>query len=191
MYNIVVFASGSGSNALNLIRHFNGQGFAEVKAVFCNKKNAGVLEKAQQAGVPTRVFNRGDYYETDTVIQEVAAYKPDIIVLAGFLWLVPESFIHAFEGKIINLHPSLLPKFGGKGMYGHFVHEAVLAAGEPRTGISVHLVNAEFDKGEIIYQDSFEILPGSSVSDIESQIHQLEHIGLPIAVEQFLSKRKI
>lgn len=189
MYNIVVFASGSGSNALNLIRHFNGKGFAEVKAVFCNKKNAGVLEKAEAQGVPSRVFNRHEYYETDTIIQEVEALQPDIVVLAGFLWLVPVRFIEAFEGKIINLHPSLLPKYGGKGMYGHFVHEAVLAAGEKETGITVHLVNSEFDKGEMVYQDKFIIPPGADVSTIEQMIHQLEHKGLPLAVEAFLKKR--
>jgi phosphoribosylglycinamide formyltransferase-1 len=191
MYTIIIFASGSGSNALNLIQHFNGKGFAEVKAVFCNKKHAGVLDKAQRENVETVVFDKQAYYETDEVIQKVRKYKPDIIVLAGFLWLVPADFIEAFDGIIINLHPSLLPKYGGKGMYGHHVHEAVLAAGESRTGISIHLVNSEFDKGEVIYQDSFEIPKGADVQQIEAMIHQLEHKGLPIAVEQFLSRRKM
>lgn len=173
---------------MNLIRHFNGKGFAEVKAVFCNKKNAGVIEKAEAHGVPCRVFNRHEYYETETVIEEVRALQPDVVVLAGFLWLVPVQFIEAFEGKIINLHPSLLPKYGGKGMYGHFVHEAVLAAGEKETGITVHLVNHEFDKGEVLYQEKFVIPQGADVPAVEQLIHQLEHKGLPMAVETFLKK---
>lgn len=190
MHNIVIFASGSGSNALNLIKHFNKGNFAKVRAVFCNRKQAGVIEKALDNGVDVEVFGKDDFYASDTVIRKVDALKPDIIVLAGFLWLVPSDFIRHFEGRIINLHPSLLPKYGGKGMFGHHVHEAVLEAGEPETGISIHLVNEEFDKGEIIYQDKFRIQAGSTVSDIEAQIHELEHKGLPLAVEKFLSEKK-
>jgi len=188
MHRIVIFASGSGSNALNLIRHFNGGDFAKVVSVFCNKPEAGVIAKAEAESVPVDVFTRQDFYQSNTVIDKVAALKPDIIVLAGFLWLVPGSFIQAFDGKIINLHPSLLPKFGGKGMYGHHVHEAVLAAGETITGITIHLVNEEFDKGEIIYQDQFEIPEHATVSLVEQHIHKLEHKGMPIAVEQFLKR---
>ena len=188
MNRIVIFASGSGSNALNLIRHFNGGDFAQVVCVLCNKPEAGVIAKAEAESVPVEVFNRHDFYQSNNVIDKVAALKPDIIVLAGFLWLVPTAFIQAFDGKIINLHPSLLPKFGGKGMYGHHVHEAVLAANEKVTGITIHLVNEEFDKGEIIYQDQFEIPENATVSDIEQHIHQLEHRGMPIAVEQFLKR---
>ena len=188
MYRIVVFASGSGSNALNLIRHFNQGNFARVEAVFCNKAGAGVIEKAETERVPVHLFNRHDFYQSDNVIHQVEALKPDIIVLAGFLWLVPADFIQYFNNKIINLHPSLLPKYGGKGMYGHFVHEAVLAAGERETGITIHLVNEEFDKGEILYQDKFEIPENATLEDVERRIHQLEHIGMPIAVEQFLKR---
>ncbi|MCC6818516.1 MAG: phosphoribosylglycinamide formyltransferase [Bacteroidia bacterium] len=191
MFNIVVFASGSGSNALNLIKYFNSKDFAEVKVVFCNKKNAGVIEKAQQQNVETVIFNRDDFYSSDKIIQQVKKYQPDVIVLAGFLWLVPKDFIQAFDNQIINLHPSLLPKFGGKGMYGHFVHEAVLAANEKRTGITIHLVNSEFDKGEILYQSSFEIPEHANIQLIEDKIHQLEHEGLPLAVEEFLLKRNL
>ncbi|MFM6984640.1 MAG: phosphoribosylglycinamide formyltransferase [Chitinophagaceae bacterium] len=188
MHRIVIFASGSGSNALNLIRHFNSGDFARVVGVFCNKPDAGVIHKAEAEQVEVTLFNRNDFYHTEEVISKVAALQPDIIVLAGFLWLVPSSFIKAFDGKIINLHPSLLPKFGGKGMYGHHVHEAVLAAGEKYTGITIHLVNEEFDKGEKIYQDQFEIPANATVSDVEQLIHQLEHKGMPIAVEQFLKR---
>lgn len=188
MHKIVIFASGSGSNALNLIQYFNKGQFARVEAVFCNKQNAGVIQKAIDHQVDVVVFNREDFYSETTVINKVQSYHPDIIVLAGFLWLVPTNFIQAFDRKIINLHPSLLPKFGGKGMYGHHVHEAVLEAGEKETGITIHLVNEEFDKGEIIYQDTFQIPENANVSIIESMIHQLEHKGMPIAVENFLTK---
>lgn len=186
MKRIVVFASGNGSNAVNLIDHFGKGEFARVVAVFCNKKTAGVIAKAEDRNVPVKLFGKEAFYETNEVIEAVKRLNPDIIVLAGFLWLVPVAFIKAFEDRIINLHPSLLPKYGGKGMYGHHVHEAVLAAGEKETGISVHMVNREFDKGKVIRQAKFNIVPGSTVADIESEIHKLEHIVLPEAVEQFL-----
>lgn len=191
MRNIVIFASGNGSNALNLIKHFNGKGLAQVKAVFCNKKEAGVLEKAISHGVDAIVFNKSDFYSSDNVIQAVVNYQPDLIVLAGFLWLVPADFIESFDGRIINLHPSLLPKYGGKGMFGHHVHQAVLDAGEKTTGITVHLVNTEFDKGEIIYQASFEIPENATLELVEAKIHELESVGLPKAVENFFHKLKI
>jgi phosphoribosylglycinamide formyltransferase-1 len=186
MKRIVIFASGSGSNALNLIQYFNQGSAAKVVAVFSNKKEAGVVQKAIDNHVDLMCFNRHDFYQSNNVIDLVNSCQPDIIVLAGFLWLVPENFIQAFDGLIINLHPSLLPKYGGKGMYGHHVHEAVLAAGEQETGITVHLVNAEFDKGEVIYQDRFQIHDNDNLESVEEKIHQLEHKGLPIAVERFL-----
>lgn len=188
MHRILVFASGNGSNALNLIDYFRKEDFASVVAVFSNKQSAGVVQKAKERHIDVHCFNRHDFYESRNVIELVKGYKPDLIVLAGFLWLVPEEFINAFEGKIINLHPSLLPKFGGKGMYGRRVHEAVLEAGEKETGISIHLVNKEFDKGELIYQDKFTIFGNETVEEIESRIHELEHRGLPLAVEKFLGK---
>ena len=171
---------------MNLIQYYKANGKAEVLAVYCNKANAGVLEKAQQEHVPTRVFNRQDYYESDLIIQEIQSLQPDLIVLAGFLWLVPVSFIQAFEGRIINLHPSLLPKYGGKGMYGHHVHEAVLAAKESHTGITIHKVNEQFDKGEIVFQTAFPILNHYGLAEVEAQIHQLEHQFLPIVVDGVL-----
>lgn len=183
---IIVFASGSGSNALNLIRYFNSGDLAEVVAVYCNKPGAGVVQKAHDEHVEVVLFNREDYYQSDEVIARVREHCPDLIVLAGFLWLVPGNFIRAFQGKIINLHPSLLPKYGGKGMYGHHVHEAVLAAGEKETGITVHWVNEEFDKGKIIYQDRFTIDESDDLESVEKKIHQLEHKGLPLAIEGML-----
>jgi len=185
---IVIFASGSGSNALNLIQYYKANQMAEVLMVFCNKAEAGVLSKAQAEQVPTRVFNRHDFYETDRIIQEVSALSVDVVVLAGFLWLVPAAFIRAFEGKIINLHPSLLPKYGGKGMYGHHVHEAVLAAKETHTGITIHLVNEQFDQGEIVFQTAFPIQAGDGLAEVEAKIHALEHQYLPIVIDGFLNQ---
>jgi phosphoribosylglycinamide formyltransferase-1 len=185
--HIVIFASGSGSNALNLIEYFNGGDKAKVVAVFSNKKEAGVVQKAIDKQVDVRCFDRMDFYQTTHVIDWVKAYKPDIIVLAGFLWLVPMDFIKAFEGIIINLHPSLLPKYGGKGMYGHHVHNAVLEAGEKETGITIHTVDEEYDKGDILCQKSFEIFPEDNLNSVESKIHMLEHEFLPLTVQQFLA----
>lgn len=186
MKRIVIFASGSGSNALNLIRHFNSDDKARVVAVFTNKQDAGVVQKAIDNQVDVVFFNRDNFYNSDMVINKVSAYEPDIIVLAGFLWLVPIDFIKAFHDKIINLHPALLPKFGGKGMYGSRVHKAVLEAGEKETGITVHIVNEAYDEGEAIWQESFLIAPGDSVEKIEERIHALEHRVLPKAIEKFL-----
>lgn len=185
---IVIFASGSGSNALNLIQYFNSSETAVVNAIFTNNKNAGVIAKAIDNRVAVQRFNKSDFYETTQVIDWVEIYNPDIIVLAGFLWLVPSSFIEHFEGKIINLHPSLLPKFGGKGMYGKNVHQAVLEAHETETGITIHKVNKEYDKGEILCQAKFIIEPSDDISIIESKIHQLEFIHLPKTIETLLAK---
>jgi phosphoribosylglycinamide formyltransferase-1 len=186
--HIVIFASGSGSNALNLIQYFNSGDKARVVAVFTNKKEAGVVQKAIVNQVDVRVFDRMDFYETSHVVDWVDAYRPDIIVLAGFLWLVPQNFIQAFEGKIINLHPALLPKYGGKGMYGHHVHNAVLEAGEKETGITIHMVNEQYDKGVILNQQRFDVLPEDNLNSIETKIHMLEHQFLPLTVEHFLFK---
>jgi phosphoribosylglycinamide formyltransferase-1 len=183
---IVVFASGSGSNALNLIQYFNTSNTAVVSAIFTNNKNAGVIPKAIENRVALQRFNKYDFYETTQVIDWVKIYKPDLIVLAGFLWLVPASFIEQFDGKIINLHPSLLPKFGGKGMYGRNVHQAVLEAYETETGITIHKVNKEYDKGEILCQARFIIEPNDDIITIESKIHQLEFIHLPKTIETLL-----
>lgn len=168
------------------MRFFEGHPTAEVSAVFTNKRTAGVIDKTLNARVAVQYFNRSDFYETDRVIELVKQYNPSIIVLAGFLWLVPASFIHAFEGRIINLHPSLLPKYGGKGMYGHFVHEAVINAGETESGITIHKVNAEFDKGEIVFQASCAVSEHETPDSLAGKIHTLEHENLPKTIEKLL-----
>lgn len=185
--HVVIFASGNGSNALNLIRYFENNKDIAVSAIFCNKANAGIIQKAIDNRIAIQLFNKEDFYNNSTIIEKVNQYAPNVIVLAGFLWLVPQNFIQAFTGKIINLHPSLLPKYGGKGMYGHHVHEAVLNANETETGITIHLVNEEFDKGEILFQAKCHITENDSIETISSKIHDLEHEHLPLIIERFLN----
>ncbi|MES2617539.1 MAG: phosphoribosylglycinamide formyltransferase [Bacteroidota bacterium] len=186
--NIVIFASGSGSNAENIIRYFDNHPTVKVSAVFTNNRQAGVINKALNAGVAVQIFNKADFTTTDKIIDMVNQYNPSIIVLAGFLLLVPRNFIQAFDNKIINLHPSLLPKYGGKGMYGHYVHEAVLNAGETESGITIHKVNAEFDKGEIVFQATCAINENDSVETLAAKIHLLEHEHLPPVIEKLLNE---
>ena len=185
---IIIFASGAGSNALNIIHYFNEHPEAEVAAVFTNKKSAGVIEKTIEQRIALQYFNKADFYTSNRVIDLVKQYQPDLIVLAGFLWLVPENFINAFENKIINLHPALLPKYGGHGMYGHFVHEAVIKNGETETGITIHKVNTEFDKGEIIFQAKCHVNDTDSADTLAKKIHFLEHQHLPLVIAQILKK---
>jgi phosphoribosylglycinamide formyltransferase 1 len=189
MFRIVVFASGTGSNAMNLIKHFNSGNHAKVVLLASNKSDAPVLKKAEEHHVETYVFGKKDFYESENVIQKIQDCKPDLIVLAGFLWLVPQSFIKAFPDLIINLHPSLLPKYGGKGMYGQNVHNAVLSAKEQYTGITIHMVNEDYDKGAVIYQNQFDIEANDDLSSIQNKIHQLEQRGLPLAIEGLMKKR--
>lgn len=186
MKNIVVFASGSGSNALNLIRHFRQGERARVVAVFCNNPGAGVIAKARQEEVPVVLFNRSELNEAGRLDSELQHYRPDVIVLAGFLWLFPGRLISAYPDKIVNIHPALLPAYGGKGMYGNRVHEAVLANAEKKHGVTVHLVNEQYDKGAILRQESFDVPAGATLDDITARIHAIEYRIFPEAVEQLL-----
>ena len=147
MKKIAIFASGSGSNAENIINYFQNDAENVVKIVFCNKPNAYVLERAKRLNVPTFVFGREDFYHSDMVLNELKRLDIDIIVLAGFLWKVPDAIIEAYRERVVNIHPALLPSYGGKGMYGMKVHESVIAAGEKESGITIHYVNDHYDEG--------------------------------------------
>ena len=149
---IAVFASGSGTNAENLIRYFSNSGRAKVELVLCNNPVAGIIERARNLGVPSVVFNRKDFYESTMVLNQLLEKKIDLVVLAGFLWLIPWNIIATFEKKIINIHPALLPGFGGKGFYGMKVHQAIIDSKSLLSGITIHYVNEKFDEGEIIFQ---------------------------------------
>jgi phosphoribosylglycinamide formyltransferase-1 len=171
---IVVFASGSGSNAVKLCRTTLNHADIKVVALFCNNPNAGVIEKMKEFDVPVVLFNKTDFRNEAEFLEKLNQYQPDLISLLGFLWKIPAYLVDAFPAKIVNLHPALLPKFGGKGMYGHFVHEAVKAANEKETGISVHYVNENFDEGEIIAQFKVDLNPNDTAESIADKIHILE-----------------
>ncbi|MBL4678410.1 MAG: phosphoribosylglycinamide formyltransferase [Mucilaginibacter sp.] len=187
---IAIFASGSGSNAQKIMEHFKKHNDAEVVLILTNNPQAYVLQRADNFEVPSHIFTRHEFYETDEIISLLKNLQVDIIVLAGFLWLVPQSLLQAFPNKIINLHPALLPKFGGKGMYGDNVHKAVLAAGEEESGITIHFTNAEFDEGEIIHQSRFKIEPGDTLEMVKFKVQQLEHQHFPKVIEGLLKKMK-
>jgi len=185
---IAIFASGSGSNAQKIMEHFKYSDSAEVALVLSNNPEAFVLQRADNFEIPTHVFDRHDFYESDEVVNLLKRLDIDLVVLAGFLWLVPENLLKAFPNKIINIHPALLPKFGGKGMYGDKVHKAVLAAGEEEHGITIHFVNENFDEGEVIYQAKFRVEPGDTLEVIKFNGQQLEHLHYPKVIENLLKK---
>lgn len=186
---LVIFASGSGTNAENIIKYFKNSGTAEVIAVLSNNKGAKVLKRAYDLGVKALHFDRDAFYNTQEVHHVLKDMKPDLIILAGFLWLFPEHILKSFPDKVINLHPALLPKFGGKGMYGEAVHKAVVEHKEKETGITIHYVNPKYDEGNIIFQDSFEVSPGMTHIDIATKIHELEYRHLPVVIENLLKSQ--
>ena len=172
---IAVFASGNGSNAENIIRFFREKGSGgEVVLVVCNRREAGVVGRATALGVDVAILSRDELADRERVLAMFDARGVNCVVLAGFLLMVPPYLIRRYEGRMVNIHPSLLPKFGGKGMYGHHVHEAVVAAGECETGITVHLVSEEYDKGQILFQARVAVEPGDTAADVERKVRELE-----------------
>jgi len=192
-YRILIFASGSGSNAENIVRYFRekelrGEGRVEIVGILTNNAHAGVIERADRLGIPCEIFNREHWKNSDSMLELVGKYDADLIVLAGFLWKFPDFLIAQSNGKVINLHPALLPKFGGKGMYGMHVHEAVVAQGETETGITVHWVNEHYDEGNIIAQFTCKVENGDTASDVAEKIHQLEGAHFPAVVDSVLQQ---
>lgn len=183
---IVIFASGSGTNAENIIKYFQQTGTAQVAMVLSNKQDAKVLERAQNLNVEAKYFTRKELVSPDGVLAVLEEIKPDLIVLAGFLLKFPEPIIERFPNKIINIHPALLPNYGGKGMYGSFVHEAVISNKEAKSGISIHYVNEEYDEGAIILQKSVEITDEDTPETLAQKIHKLEYKWFPIVIEDLL-----
>lgn len=186
MKHIAIFASGSGSNAQKIIEHVENITDAEVSLVLSNNEQAYVLERASDMEIPAYVFNRELFYEGDQVHDILRDIGIDLIVLAGFLWLIPANILRSWPNRIVNIHPALLPKFGGKGMYGDRVHKAVIEAGEKETGITIHYVNEKYDEGEIIFQEKFNILPEDTPDTIAERIHVLEHKHFPLVIEKLL-----
>lgn len=185
MKNIILFASGSGTNAENIILHFNKTRTAKVVAVFSNNSNAKVLERARSLNVDSFVFSREDL-SAEIVLDKVRQFKPDLIVLAGFLWKFPQNIIESYPNKIINIHPALLPKYGGKGMYGMNVHNAILENKELETGITIHYVNEHYDEGEFIAQEKVSIKECLSAEEIAQKVHVLEQEFFPQVIEKLI-----
>ncbi len=184
--NLAIFASGNGTNAEAIMDHFKDDLTISVALVLSNNPNAGVLARAHRFGVPTIVFNR-EQFHGDVIVDKLKNIHVTHVVLAGFLWLVPENIIRAFSHRIINIHPSLLPKFGGKGMYGEYVHQAVVAAREMQTGITIHEVDTRFDEGKIIFQASCPVAPTDSAATIAAKVHALEYAHFPRVIAQWAS----
>ena len=189
MRNIAIFASGSGSNAENIIRYFKNHPQVRVDSVWSNKKEAFVLQRAKDLGIESRYFTREEFREPDLMIRELQSRNIDLVVLAGFLWLVPPAFVDAFT--IVNIHPALLPKYGGKGMYGSFVHESVVRNREKESGITIHLVNKEYDKGDHLLQMKCPVLPDDTPDKLAARIHELEYQYFPRAIEEFLNRNPV
>ena len=187
--NIVIFASGSGSNAQRLLEHFEHHPQIRVAALFSNNPKAYALKRAETYHVPALLFSRDAFYGTDEVLEQVKSFNPDLIVLAGFLWLVPQKFLQAFPDSIINIHPALLPKYGGKGMHGINVHTAVVQAGDEKSGITIHRVNEEYDKGEFILQEYCPVHPDDTPEELAARVLALEHKYLPEVVENLLLQK--
>ncbi|PKG53543.1 MULTISPECIES: phosphoribosylglycinamide formyltransferase [Olleya] len=187
MKRVVIFASGSGSNAENLIRFFQNRDNASVIQVLTNNPHAKVLDRCKKLKVSGLSFNKTAFTATDDVLNLLKVNQPDLIVLAGFLWKFPENILKHFPNKVINVHPALLPKFGGKGMYGMHVHESVVANKETETGITIHYVNEHYDEGAVIFQAKCEVLASDTALDVAEKIHELEMKHFPEVVNKLLS----
>lgn len=186
--NIAIFASGSGSNAERLTNYFSDNEHINISLFLTNNKNAGVIERGQRLGIPTVIFNKTAFAKTDKIVSLLVNQQVDYIVLAGFLWLIPANLLEVFSDKIINIHPALLPKYGGKGMWGHHVHEAVVNNKETETGITIHLVNEEYDKGKILFQAHCAISSTDSPAEVAKKVQELEHEHFPKILEEVLTK---
>ena len=183
---IAVFASGAGSNAQKIIEHFRNNPVVKIVLMACNNPEAGVLQIAKKENIPALIIEKDQFFRGDAYIKELKEKKIDLIVLAGFLWKIPDSLIKAFPDKIINIHPALLPKYGGKGMYGNAVHEAVIAAKEKESGISIHYVDELYDHGKIIFRATCPVLENDTAGSLAQRIHALEHEYYPKVIEEML-----
>lgn len=186
MKKIAIFASGSGSNAENIFNYFRENNEVEISLILTNNPKAFVLERSKKLGVPSLVFDREQFSKSDYVVNQLKDQKIDFIVLAGFLWLIPQNLIDAYPEKMINVHPALLPKFGGKGMYGDNVHKAVVEANESETGITIHYVNENYDEGGIVFQAKTDVLPSDTPDDVASKVHALEYEHFPKVIDSLL-----
>ncbi len=183
---IALFASGNGSNVQRIAEYFSDKGILEIAAIYCNKPNAHVLERARLLNIPSVLFNYSTFNNSTEILDDLLTRKVDWIILAGFLWLIPEYLIKAFPQKIINIHPALLPKYGGKGMYGNKVHESVINAGDTVSGITIHYVNQEYDAGQVIFQAFCNVSGEDTVDSLAQKIHELEYQHFPEIISKLI-----
>jgi phosphoribosylglycinamide formyltransferase 1 len=185
-FRIAIFASGSGTNAENIVHYFKNQKRVEISLILTNKSDAFVIQRAKRLNIPILIFNKDDFYKTRKVLDNLIENNIDLIVLAGFLWLIPENIIKSFEKRIVNIHPALLPDFGGKGMYGDYVHKKVVETGQTESGISIHYVNEHYDDGDIIFQAKCSVEKNDTPETLAKKIHQLEYENYPKVIEKLL-----
>lgn len=183
---IAIFASGSGSNAQRITEYFKDNDKVSVELFLTNNPQAGVIERGRKLSIPTLIFDKHTFSKTNKILELLKKLEIDFIILAGFLWLIPENLIKAYPNKIINIHPSLLPKYGGKGMWGHHVHEAVVANQENESGITIHFVNEHYDEGKVIFQSKCEVLPTDSPEEVARKVQILEHEYFPVVIEKII-----
>ena len=187
MHSIIIFASGRGSNAAAIIDYFKSNGKAKVALIVTNKADAGVVAISESEHIPFVIVDKNTIAEV-LLVEQIKEYKPSLLVLAGFLWKIPESLLHAFPGRIINIHPALLPSYGGKGMYGHHVHNAVIDAKDTESGITIHYVNEVYDEGNIIVQARCHVEQNDTADALAARIHKLEHFYYPRTIEYLLEQ---
>lgn len=190
MTRIAIFASGTGTNAENIIKHFRNHETIAVALIACNKPTAGVLSVAARENIPTLLIEKEQFFRGTGYLPELRQHHINFLVLAGFLWKIPNSLISAFPNAIINIHPALLPRYGGKGMFGMKVHESVVDAGEKESGITIHYVDEHYDNGDIIFQEKCTVSPGDTAETLAAKVHQLEYQHFPRVIEQVISLKK-
>lgn len=185
---LAVLASGNGTNAEEIFKYFKHHSSFSVQGLLTNNPKAHVIKRATRNNIPCRIFNREEFTNGDKILRTLQQWNIDAIILAGFLWLIPEYLIDQYQNRILNIHPALLPQFGGKGMYGMYIHQAVLDSGQKESGITIHLVNKHYDKGTIIFQERCTIDAQDTTETLAGKIHILEHRFYPQVIEQWLSQ---
>lgn len=189
MTNIAIFASGSGTNAQRIVEYFSTRKDITIKLILVNRADAFVLERAKKLGVPSLIFGRSEFYDSDAILQRLMEEQIDWVILAGFLWKVPDSLLAKFPHRIINIHPALLPAYGGRGMYGHHVHQAVIDHQEKESGITIHFVNDQYDAGAIIFQAKCPVRENDTPDTLAARIHELEYNYFPVVIEQTIDQQ--
>ena len=189
VYHIAILASGSGTNAEAIMSYFQQHPTIRVNLILTNKSDALVIARAKKFEIPVIIFSKAEFQNEYRFLKKLEDHRITHLVLAGFLWLIPPYLVKAFPNRIINIHPALLPKFGGKGMYGRKVHEAIKQANEEKTGITIHLVNEHYDEGTTVFQASCDVMPDDTVEDISRKVQQLEHQHYPIVIEGWIQKK--